>query len=296
MAYDKPYQNYSELFKKIGGEIKSTRTIYYGEVISNEDDTDGGRIKVRIPVLDKRIDNADLSDCYPLQPKYFHIIPKVGEMVRVFIEDTTYPNRSRYYLGSVISQLHKIEFDSAFTALSTTNLGVLKPDKAPSTYPDAKGVYPDKEDIAIIGRVNTDITLKPNQVILRAGKHENGNKLKLNIKNPSVLSLNFDFNDKTKEYFSSGILTSDKIALISHSGDPRIKAFSLDTSDRIKLFESCHPIMRGDSTVEVLKLIVEAITNHIHPYDKLPADITSTIKNLKNIDFDKLLQKNIVIN
>jgi hypothetical protein len=296
MSFDKPYQNYSTLFTKIASEIKNTRSIFYGEVVSNEDETDGGRIKVRVPILDKRIGNEDLVYCYPMLPKYFYIIPKVGEIVRIFIEDVNYPHRSRYYLGSIVSQLHKIEFDSAFTALSTTNVGVLKPEKAPSTYPDAKGVYPDKDDVAIIGRLNTDIVLKPNQVVLRAGKHENGNKLKLNIKNPSALSLNFDYDDKLKEYFSSCIVTSDKIALISHNGEPRIKGFDLKTDDKIKIFDKCHPLMRGDITVEVLKLIVDAVTSHIHPYDKLPADIDSIIIRLKNIDFDKLLQKNIVIN
>ena len=295
-GFDKPYQHYGDPFKKIGTEQNQTRTIFYGEVISNNDDTDGGRIKVRVPILDKRISNDDLVYCYPLLPKYFYAIPKVGEVVRIFIEDSTYPQRGRFWLGSVISQPHKIEFDSAFTALSTTNVGLIQPDKAPSTYPDAKDVYPEKDDIGIIGRVNTDVLLKPNQVIIRAGKHENGNKFKLNIKNPASISLNFDFNNKINEYQSSAIITSDKIALISHSGEPRIKSFSLDVDDRIKLFDNCHPLLRGDLTINVLKMIIDAIVTHIHPYDKVEADPTAIINALKKIDFDKLLQKNIVIN
>ena len=55
MAFDVPYQNFSEPYAKVGSGIKNTRTIYYGEVISIDDDTDGNRIKVRIPDLDKRI-------------------------------------------------------------------------------------------------------------------------------------------------------------------------------------------------------------------------------------------------
>ena len=295
MAYDVPYQNFSEPFSKVGGAIKNTRTIYYGEVISIDDDTDGNRIKVRIPDLDKRITNDNLTYCYPLQPKFFHILPKVGEMVRIFIEDVTYPQRSRFWSGSIISQPHKIEYDSAFSALSTTNVGVIKPDKAPSTYPDAKGIYPDKEDIGIVGRLNTDILLKPNQIVMRAGKHENNNKLKLNIKNPAVISLNFDYNGNTNSYYSSNIITADKIALISHSGEPIIKSFNMDAADRLKLFENCHPILRGDLTVEVLKLIITALSTHIHNYNKMPAD-KSALQKLENINLDKLLQKNIVIN
>lgn len=296
MSYDKPYQHYGNLIKKVGSSEILTRTIFYGEVISNTDDTDGGRIKVRIPFLDKRISNDDLVYCYPLLPKYFFVIPKVGETVRVFIEDSSLPQRGRFWLGSVISQPHKIEFDSSFTALSTTNIGLVQPDKAPSTFPDAKNVYPDKEDIGIIGRVNTDILLKPNQVLIRSGKHENGNKIKLNIKNPAIVSLNFDFNNEISEYTSSTIITSDKIAMISHNGNPRIKSYDLDSSDRISLFNKCHPLLRGDLTINVLKIIIEAIISHIHPYDKVEADPTAIIDALKKIDFDTLLQKNIVIN
>jgi hypothetical protein len=48
MSYDKPYIQTSEPFKK-KGEFSVTRTIYYGEVISIDDPTDGGRIRVKIP-------------------------------------------------------------------------------------------------------------------------------------------------------------------------------------------------------------------------------------------------------
>ena len=296
MAYDKPIMQTSNPYKTDGSIINVTRTIYYGEVVSILDPTDGGRIKVKIADLDNKTGNAELPWCYPIVPKFFHIYPKVGEVVRIFIEDIKYPERSRYWEGPVISQPQKIDFDSSYTALSTTNMGLTNPDPAVATYPDADGIYPLKEDIAIVGRINTDIILRINQVSIRAGKHENGNVLKLNVKNPATLDMIFEPMGNTNEYYSNTIIQSDKIAIISHNGDPQFKAARLTPADRQRIFTEGHPLGRADLIVEALKLIRNAIVNHIHPYSNLPSDKTAIINSLEKINFDAILQKNIVIN
>lgn len=294
--YEKKILQTSRPFNPVNSEIRTSRTIYYGEVFDVNDNTDGGRIKVRIPDLDNRISNDDLNWCYPIRPKFFHAYPKVGEIVRVFIEDIKYPYRNRYWEGSIISQPHKINFDARYTALSTTNMGLLKPDDAPSRYPDAKGVFPDIEDIAIIGRENTDVVLKINEVHIRAGKHEKDDILKLNIKNPAEISLVYENNTETNKMTSNTLILSDKIGLISHDGNPKFKAARLDIEDRERIFNEGHPIARGDVLVEALKLIRKVIIGHIHGYSGLPADKDQLINELDNIDFTKILQKNIVIN
>jgi hypothetical protein len=295
MAFDKPILQTSNPFKK-EVDYSVTRTIYYGEVISIDDETDGGRIKVKIQDLDNRTALSNLPWCYPMLPKFFHEYPQVGEVVRVFIEDIKYPQRSRFWMGSVISQLHKIGFDSIYTALSTTNIGLTNPEPAPSTYPDADGVFPLKTDVAIIGKVNTDVILRINEVHIRAGKHENDNILKLNTTNPAEISLVYEKQDNTGTYYSNTIITSDKIALISHTGIPQFKAARLKPEDRKRVFDEGHPIPRGDVLVEALNIIRKALINHIHGYSKLPADKNSIINDLENINFDAILQNNIVTN
>ena len=265
-------------------------------MISIEDPQDGGRIKARIPRLDNGMLNDNLPWSYPLMPKFFHIIPQVGEMVRVFLEDIRYPERSRYWMGNVVSQPHRIGFDNVYTALSTTNMGVTIPEPAPSTFPDADGIYPLKSDIAIVGKVNTDVILRINEVHIRAGKHENNDVLKLNTKNPATLSMVYEEIEETGEYYSSSILMSDKLALLSHTGNPQFKAARVDTKDRTRIFEEGHPIARGDVLVEALNIMRNALINHIHAYDKMPADKNSIINNLENINFEGMLQKNIVTN
>lgn len=296
MSYDEHHIIKSNQYKKIGSEITPTRTIYYGEVMSIDDPTDGGRIKVKILGLDNKITNTnDLPYCYPMMPKFFHVYPKVGEIVRIFIEDVKYPQRSRFWLGSIISQPQKINYDSFYTALSTTNLALTLPDEAPSKLPNADGVFPTKDEIGIVGRNNTDLILRDNQIEIRAGKHEPDDILQLNVSNPASIKLSFD-NIESNDYYSNTIIMSDKIALISHSGNPQFKAAKVNQEDRERIFEEGHPIARADVLVGALNIIRRAIINHIHGYSALPADKNSIIKDLEAINFESIIQENIVIN
>lgn len=297
MAFDKPIIQTSNPNKKEHANIVRNRTIFYGEVIDISDETDGGRIKIRIPELDNRTANNDLPWCYPLLPKFFHIYPQVGEMVRVFLEDTKFPERSRFWLGNIVSQPQKIGFDSKFTALSTTNLGVTKPERAPSTYPDADGVFPTKTDIAIVGKVNTDVILRINEVHIRAGKHENGNILKLNTENPASIGMIYEpLEDNNDNYYSNTIIQSDKIAIISHTGNPNFKAAKLTPADRTRIFEEGHPIARADVLVDALEVIRLAVLGHLHGYSGIPADKNDIINKLEKLQFELIMQKNIVTN
>lgn len=297
MAFDKPIIQTSNPNKKEHASIVRNRTIFYGEVMDISDETDGGRIKVRIPELDNRTANNELPWCYPLLPKFFHIYPQIGEMVRIFIEDTKFPERSRFWLGSVISQPQKIGFDSKFTALSTTNLGLTRPEKAPSTYPDADGVYPTKDDVAIVGKVNADVILRLNEVHIRAGKHENGDVLRLNTKNPASIDMNYEpLNGNNNEYYSNTVIQADKIALITHDGNPRFKAARVTPEDRVRIFEEGHPIARADVLVEALEVIRTALLTHIHPYSGIQPDRDAVIRKLEELQFELIQQTNIVTN
>ena len=294
MSWDRKILQKSDPFKKIHSGDKLTRTIFYAEVVSIEDPTEGGRIKVRIEKFDCELNNNNLPWAYPLLPKFFHVYPKVGELVRVFIEDIKYPERGRFWMGSIISQPQKIEFDSLYTAGSTTDMALTNPEKAPNTFPDARGVFPEINDIALVGRNNTDVILKDNQLMIRTGKHKKDDILKLNTKNPATILQTFESIDDTLT--SSTIINSDKIALISHDGIPKFKGANIDVKERDRIFNEGHPSVRGDILVEALKMIRRAVVLHIHGYHALPADRNAIITDLENIDFESMLQKNILIN
>ena len=108
MPLNKPYIQTSNPYESVERKTPSLKSIFYGEVISIDDDTDGGRIKVNIVALDGvNAAKEDLPDCYPLLPKFFHVYPQVGEIVRIFIQDMKYPKKGRFWLGSIISQPQK---------------------------------------------------------------------------------------------------------------------------------------------------------------------------------------------
>jgi hypothetical protein len=89
---------------------------------------------------------------------------------------------------------------------------------------------------------------------------------------------------------------SDKIAILSHNGNPQFKAARVEPKDRKRIFAEGHPIARGDVLVEALNIMRNAIIGHIHGYSNLPADKNAIINDLEKINLDAILQKNIVIN
>lgn len=291
-TFEKKYAQSSNPYAKTTNKQSPVKNMYYGEVVSIDDKTEGGRIQIRIADLDDKTLNADLPYAYPAIPKFIHMYPQVGEVVRVFLEDIRYPQRGRHWVGSVISQLHKIGRDGFLTALSTTNVGLGAPDKAPSQYPDAKGVFPDIADIGIIGRDNTEMMLKPKQVLIRAGRHNVDNILALNTKNPATIQMDISSDGSQ----SSIIQLANKIAFIAHEGNPKLPAVNYDAETIARVFNEAHPMGRGDIIVQVLEVFRQAIIQHIHPYSGVPVDKDKIIVNLEKIDLTEILQNNIRIN
>lgn len=298
--FEKKYIQQSPQYQKETNKEDEIKNVYWGEVVSITDETDGGRIKVRIDSLDNEIPDENLIYCYPLLPKFFHVYPQIGEIVRIFIEDRRYPQRGRYWMGSVISQPQKIGFDSKFTALSTTKDAVSAPEAAPSKIPDAVGIYPNIQDVAILGKCNADIILRERDLELRAGKHVYRDNLSLNKLNPASIRLTFEEvatgTSTTPSTVSTSVIIADRIALISHDGIPKFKSNGLNATDRNNIFSQGHPLGRGDVIVEALELLRKAMIQHIHPYANLPADRSGIIIDLENVDFTQILQRNIVIN
>jgi hypothetical protein len=295
MEYEKHHLQTSNPFKKETNKENPVRNIYYGEVVSIDDEYEGGRIRARIADLDNKTSNENLPLAMPMLPKHFWIIPQVGEVVRIFIEDIRYPQRARHWMGSVISQPQKIGYDGYFTALSTSNISNVNPETSPSSYPEAEGVFPSKKDVALLGRDNADVILKDKEIQIRVGKHKIDNVLALNKQNPAFIQMNF-YSSKENSTSSSIVSMADRIAFLSHDGNPKLKSFSLTQDDVEKIFTDAHPMGRGDLIVQALEIFRKALLEHMHPYSGMPADPSAVIKQLQEIDFSKILQQNIRIN
>jgi hypothetical protein len=292
-----------------------TTIFYYGKVTSIFDELGANRIKVRITGVDDTISNADLNYAFPMLQKFFHIVPKIGETVMVFIPDIKNPFIDRLYLGPVISQPQFLNKDSdLFSSKSALSSGIKQAQPAPNTIPENKGVYPKLNSIAIQGRNNSDIILNEKEVLLRAGQFDSktnkGEIPKFNKINPSFIQIKHDVileqpkENKTTEIGGVINVVSNKINFLTHkNGSPRYKLNDQDAmiseKEMQKIMSEAHPMVFGDKLIEFLKLIINAFTNHVHSYPGMrPQDLSggNDIDKMLAYDLSSMLSKNIKLN
>jgi hypothetical protein len=305
-------------------EISKVKTVQLGEVISVEDEYALGRIKVRIPGqanVGGDFDTADskLPWAIPMQSKFFTSQPKVGECVFIITFTNQKAHSDRLYFGPIISQLDKLEFDPFnVTAQNIFTFGTTNPNVSINRIPALKGVYPKPDDISIQGRYNTDIILRKNEILIRAGKFV---ETKADLNNPYTKQ----FNNTTQGFIqiknnvnlvrdgedlgSVTNIVGSKINLITHKdGTPRFNVMNQDSqvSDEeiLNILENAHPLPFGDLLIEYLRLLKNAFLNHVHNYHGIPptdltVGVTLPVKefNDKAEDLEsRMLSKNIRIN
>jgi len=163
---------------------KNNQNIVFGTVIDNKDPENAGRIRVLLDNFKYKVENfipwqkgnttentvTDPYICNPFLPKLINVVPKVGELVKVIFYNPDYPELDKEYVGPVISQFNNVEYENAtqgrvFTQSQKTNL---LPNLANFEY--SKGLLPDINNITILGRKSTDLTVKPNDVLIRSGR------------------------------------------------------------------------------------------------------------------------------
>lgn len=303
------------IYNKGAGKRLESTIYYYGRVTSNYDELGANRIKVRVIGVDDSILDGDLNYAFPMLQKFFHVVPKVGETVLVFIPDVRNPYIDRLYLGPIISQPQNLLKDSdLFSAKSTLSSGIKQAKPAPFTIPENRGVYPDIDTIAIQGRNNSDIILKEKEVLIRAGQFDsktvNGEIPNFNSINPSYIQVKHDvILDKTAENRTSNLgsvinVVSDKINLLTHkNGTPRFRLNDQDsmvTNEEIeKIINEAHPLVFGDNLIDFLKIFINAFVNHVHSYPGMkPQDLSGSndIPKLLEYNLESLLSRNIKIN
>ena len=293
--------------------------IKMGQVESIEDNLDGGRIKVRL-AEDQNRSLSELPYAFPLNPKVFQCIPKVGEGVLVIASQSGNAQSQRYYLGPIISQMQEIgnaQYNyGAGDSISLLQGAIVGPSKPISQFSSTDGAFPDKNDIAIIGRKSEDVILKEGELDLRCGIRKEafgeedkslvGNVL-FNSDNPAYIQM------KHKPHLmqsGDGVinLVADRINLVSHQnndiqvnltnsnskkdGDsqPLLKDEDIET-----LMSQLHQLPYGDILVSVLRKMYLAIVMHTHAFNGLPPCEGLAITSLKQVDFNSILSNHIRI-
>lgn len=279
------------------------------EVISIDDDFGGDRIKVRLPIEDANKSLNDIPFCTPILPKHLHIKPKLGESVLVILETQGNPNGNRFYIGPLIAQDYDLEYDpykySSRSLLSGKQY--VKPLPNPKTNPNNKGSQPNDKDISILGRVNEEVSLKDNEILLRVGHKQKTkkreNRLNYNDKDYAFIQMRYkEYIDKkyNKDYNSMINIVADRINLLSHDS---VNYFETITKDELisdetldKIITEAHPLVYGDVLIDYLKALIRIIKEHTHPFNMLPPSLSQTDVEVLNTDLTKFISKTIKIN
>ena len=285
--------------------------ISFGKVESVIDSTDSGNIKVRIDGVDSPNTNtADLPNAFPILPKHLNLPPKRGELVFVFKTKVTSSGEyeQRYYIGPIISQPQHLKDDQTLNAKSALPTGSIALDEAPSVNPEAKGIYPTGDEIALQGRENTDIIFKNAEVLVRAGKFVINKPLQFNNVNPGYIQIKANVvitpaDEEKKQEEVRGTVTNvvaDRINFLTHKGNPIFPLAGQDDyiSDEVlaEIFKRTQPVVYGDTLVSFIRLVQEFIKTHTHNYNGLPAVQTELEEKIIKFPTDNLLSKNIRIN
>ena len=269
----------------------------------------------------------------PLLPKHLQIMPKVGEKVKLMFFDMGSPQLNRVWVGPLVSQKDKLSYQENVTAGNILNTSILNKllknvsgnnknlrtgDKKIGKF---RGGFPDKEDIALMGRNNADIILptrstkndklnRGGEVLIRAGKFDFNNvgKLSLNTTNPGYLRIKViesqnSFNAIDTRPKTMSMLFSDYISLVSYNNNVVGKPYRTEVNpiigndaDMLQTHNSLSPLIRGDVLVEFLELLRDYVKNHNHPYHKLPSTNANSKDKIEQFDLERLLSQGIRIN
>ena len=293
--------------------------IKMGQVEYVEDNTDGLRIKIRI-AQDGETPIEKIPYSFPLLPKTFQSVPKLGEGAFVITTYTGDKTSQRYYIGPIISQpqyQEKCDFNHGRgNATTLLNNGLIEPLEKISNNKNTWGSFPKREDVAIVGRGSQDIimhnnyTTSSNELNLRCGIRQDSvehdtdliGKIIYNSLDPTYIQLKYKRNLTTgnlQEANSMVNIVADKINIISNKDE---NAFNLtDINELIpeteldSIMNKLHRLAHGDTLVELLKIIIKAILTHVHPYAAMPPVIDNYVKEMAEYEVEKIMSKHVRI-
>lgn len=274
--------------------------IKIGQVESIDDEYAAGRIRARV-VGDRY--NNETPYAYPLLPYMMHIKPKVGEAV-LLIYSNLGNSSQRFYIGPIIHQpqfVNKDNFSDAISLLKGYNDRTLV---SVDRIPEAQGVYPKKDEIAIMGRKDSDLIFSDNDVRLRCGvrKTNKFNDLEsvFNRSTPSFIKLKQHDTNFSNNTCTTATIVSENINLISTVGTPEFNVSDVNESisdeEMAKIIETAHQLPYGDKLIDFLKLLLKAFNAHTHNYHNLPPIPDMTYNAVNNFNLNDILSKNVKIN
>lgn len=290
------------------GKVREVENVY------SKEGTDGMRVRAELS-QDRTKKVEDIPWAFPLLPKVFHVVPKVGEAVLVFTDLSNNNVTQRYYIGPIISQPQYMEYNGKDNALSNLKSGFFKTIERISNYDATRGSFPNNEDVAVVGRGSEDVTLKfdnaskKSEVDLRAGIRKASafgdnaliGNIMFNDVDPAYIQLKYKKN-LARDVSSVANIVADRINLMSNkdnnvSDSIYDKDALVKDEDTEKIMERLHQVPMGDKLVELLEVMKGAIMHHVHPWAGMEqcGDWSGYINKLEGYDISSILSKYVRI-
>jgi len=155
----------------------------------------------------------------PLLPMFIAQVPLIGERVNLIYQNSFFPFQDQYYVQGAFSSPMTLPYEQLLAANANTSLGdrvksTLALKNLDGTYQDVKsrGVFPEPGDNALLGRGAADVIVKPDTVMLRAGKTKRLDVNKQPIGNPNRAFVQVsDFTNKTVNRAKQSFLTLQNV-------------------------------------------------------------------------------------
>lgn len=302
-------------FDSSKNNIGSMKNAYPAIVVDADDPTEQGRIKARIVSLsesgeiiggrDRNVPDISLQWAVPLKTGFLWSMPKLGEMVILLMENPSEITAPRYWIGPIITSQLKLNFQGYREASKVYARTDFNPNKLLLSRSEPSIELPNKNDVALQGRDDTHVILKPREILIATGFYRQG-ELKANTESPSHLRLKQINNSDEAEIksYSQANLQSTVVNIFSPRGKYReeeLAKFEInqDLKDLGDLANRLHPAVFGDELVKLLDLIIKILLNHIHtPQNPLVTNPDSRQLSSYTVDgeLQKLLSKHIRIN
>lgn len=263
-------------------------TVREVEKPTTPDGADGLRIRAEI-ASDGAKNLADIPWAFPLMPKVFQSVPKEGEGVLIFLQNTSTKTSQRFYIGPIISQPQYHKLCKRADGTSLFKGAERDPLEKMSNEPDTDGSFPNYNDIAVVGRGSEDIILKYNDVTkeseidLRAGiRGELIGNTKPNLVgnvifhgvDPAYIQLKYkaaiasDYGQAANSLIN---LVANRINIMSNL-DNSISHNLRDKDTLVKedaiddIMSKLHKVPKGDLLIKFLELLRTVLLTHVHSW------------------------------
>jgi hypothetical protein len=187
--------------------MNTEKLIYQGFVLNNQDPLMLGRIRA-LPI--DEIESDILPDNWnpekdiwterdpliylPLLPYYVSQVPKVDEYIHIFYYNKSQvADNTKFYIQGPITRPQNNFFEDWHNSESMLASGVflkqanqIKDPLSLEIKGQAKGIYPEPGDNALLGRGTADVVVKENEVLIRAGKNVSTQTANFNIPTPRL--------------------------------------------------------------------------------------------------------------